>query len=243
MEIKGIEVSGEIYDIEDETARTNAESASESVTALSTTVETLNSQMNDPQGKIASLQIQADNTEEDVGDLDNLETTEKSSLVGAINEVNGNIPNLKLLDITSYFSTPTSSLGTFSNFKVLVNSLKQIAVSFTFTPNSSFSVSQSEVLQYKFSSNVGGTVANLFTYLRSQGIEFATSQPILAINLSALAFEMSCEAEILFPIAISLAPSTNHLQIQVNCRVGQVRTEGSFGGMASVNIANVFQCL
>lgn len=71
MNIKGIEVSGEIYDIEDETARTNAS------------------------GNATSI-----------GDLSELETTEKSSLVGAINEVasGGGSGGAEWEDASSYFS-------------------------------------------------------------------------------------------------------------------------------------------
>lgn len=92
MEIKGIEVSGEVYDITDETARTNAESASNVATEAKEAVETVTENVETITETANTAKETAEGNAENIGNLSDLETTEKTSLVAAVNEVNGKIP-------------------------------------------------------------------------------------------------------------------------------------------------------
>ena len=80
MNIKQIEIDGTIYDVEDSTARETAQTASQTA---SDAQETANS---------ADATATANATA--IGTLANLETTEKTTLVGAINENVANISNI-----------------------------------------------------------------------------------------------------------------------------------------------------
>lgn len=228
MDITGIEVSGEVYELNDETARTNAQTATQTAEDASETAES------------ADATATANATA--IGTLANLETTEKANLVGAINEVNAKGSGVKMLDITSFFDTPTSSYGTFANFKVTVNNLKQVAISFTFTPNSNVALSASSVLDYLGSITLGGTVASLFTALENAGIDFSDINQSLSDAHSANFFEMSCEGQLIFSVTTSVTASSNYFQIQINPRTGLVRTAGSYSGMASASLSFIFQC-
>lgn len=88
MEIKGIEVSGEIYDIEDETARTNASEASSNASEAKTATQTLASTVSTLSDTVSNHSTDIEQLGDEIGDLADLETTAKTDLVSALNEVN-----------------------------------------------------------------------------------------------------------------------------------------------------------
>lgn len=93
--IKGIEVSGTIYDTEDETARTSANSALSTATNAQTTAtnaqataETAQTTAETAQTTAETAQTTAETADEKVGNLTDLETTIKTDVVSSINEIN-----------------------------------------------------------------------------------------------------------------------------------------------------------
>lgn len=87
MEIKGIEISGTIYDIEDETARTNASEASENASEAKTSVATLAETVESISAEVGGVHTQADNIEAVVGDTETPLDTTAQTLIGAVNEL------------------------------------------------------------------------------------------------------------------------------------------------------------
>lgn len=112
MEIKGIELSGTIYDIEDETARTNASEASENASEAKTSVETLLETVSNMQDLMNNLASQGDQIEQKIGDLDSPLDTTAQTLIGAVNELNsavGGSRTQKTVSFQSGFSNTTGN--------------------------------------------------------------------------------------------------------------------------------------
>ena len=86
--VLGIEVSGTTYDIEDETARSTASSASSLATQASEDVGTLQTTVNNISDSVDRIADDLQTAEDNIGDLADLETTAKADLVSAVNEVN-----------------------------------------------------------------------------------------------------------------------------------------------------------
>lgn len=89
--VKGIEISGTIYDNEDETARTSASAAGTTASQAQTAVNTLAQSVEVLDGLLAAVKTQADSIEAKVGDLDTPLDTTAQNLINAINELNGDI--------------------------------------------------------------------------------------------------------------------------------------------------------
>lgn len=84
--VNGIEVSGTTYDLEDTTARTTASSASSVATQASSDVSTLQTTVNNISDSVDTIADDLQTVEDNIGDLADLETTDKTDLVSAINE-------------------------------------------------------------------------------------------------------------------------------------------------------------
>ena len=94
--IRGIELASEIYDLEDTSARNTATAASQTATQAGQTAAQA-SQTASAASQTASAASQtAEEADEKIGNLANLETTAKTNLVAAINEVNGTLEETTL---------------------------------------------------------------------------------------------------------------------------------------------------
>ena len=93
-DIRGIELASEIYGLEDTSARNTATAASQTATQAGQTA----TQASQTATQASQTATQADSK---IGTLANLNTTAKTNLVAAINEVNGKIP------IPTSMPTPT----------------------------------------------------------------------------------------------------------------------------------------
>lgn len=94
--VNGIEVSGTTYNIEDETARNTASSASSVATQASNDVSALQTTVNNISDSVDIIADNLQTVEDNIGDLADLETTVKTSVVNAINEVNGKLISLRV---------------------------------------------------------------------------------------------------------------------------------------------------
>ena len=98
-DIRGIELASEIYGLEDTSARNTATAASQTATQAGQTATQASqtaTQASQTATQASQTETQADST---IGTLANLETTAKTDLVSAINEVNGKVDDWE--DITS----------------------------------------------------------------------------------------------------------------------------------------------
>lgn len=85
--IKGIELASEVYDLEDETARSTATTAGQTASQASETA-TQASQTATQASDIASqAALNANLARDEIGDISALETSDTSDLVSAINEL------------------------------------------------------------------------------------------------------------------------------------------------------------
>lgn len=116
MEIKGIEVSGEIYDIEDETARTNASEASSNASEAKTATQTLASTVSTLSDTVSNHSTDIEQLGDEIGDLADLETTAKTDLVSAINEVDAKVDDTNK---TTIFDFLTLIFGNYNATTVL----------------------------------------------------------------------------------------------------------------------------
>lgn len=110
--VKGIEISGDIYDIEDETARTNASEASENASEALATTEVLQRQVGDNTTFIQNLAAAVDPVITKVGDTATSLDTTAQTLVGAVNELNsavGGSRTQKTVSFASGFSNTTGN--------------------------------------------------------------------------------------------------------------------------------------
>lgn len=92
--VKGIEISGDIYDIEDETARTNASEASENASEAKTSVATLSGTVADMQDSMNEIVVQNYQVSQKVGDTTTPLDTTAQTLIGATNELAGKVNDL-----------------------------------------------------------------------------------------------------------------------------------------------------
>ena len=86
--IKGIEVSSQTYDLEDETGR---DAISDNTTAIGTLANLDTTAKTDLVSAINEVADTASGNSDKIGTLANLDTTAKTDLVSAINEVNGKV--------------------------------------------------------------------------------------------------------------------------------------------------------
>lgn len=133
MDITGIEVSGEVYELNDETARTNAQTATQ-------TAESAN--------EIAtSADATATANATAIGTLTDLETTEKTNLVGAINEVDAK--SSELLDLSEYLTRTTQNSTSITRQGIFLKKDGSILVRQTFsTSYSNSTIGQKILAQY-----------------------------------------------------------------------------------------------
>lgn len=94
--IRGIELASEIYDLEDTSARNTATSASQTATTASQTATEANQTATQAGQTAAQASQTATQADEKIGDLADLETTAKTDLVSAINEVAAKDPSARL---------------------------------------------------------------------------------------------------------------------------------------------------
>ena len=101
--IRGIELASEIYDLEDTSARNTATTASQTATQAGQTAT---------QASQTATQASQTATEADskIGNLTDLKTTDKTSIVGAINENKENITELKAMVKTLNISNKTFTM-------------------------------------------------------------------------------------------------------------------------------------
>ena len=85
--IRGIELASEIYDLEDTSARNTATSASQTATTASQTATEASQTATQASQTATQASQTATQADEKIGDLADLETTAKTDLVSAINEV------------------------------------------------------------------------------------------------------------------------------------------------------------
>lgn len=94
-DIKGIELASEIYGLEDETARDTATEANQKATQAGQTATQAQTTANSASELATDVNNDLQYTKGEIGDISALETTDKSDLVAAINELLTpvNIPN------------------------------------------------------------------------------------------------------------------------------------------------------
>ena len=86
--IHGIEVSGSIYDIEDESARSSASEAGTNASEAKTAAQTATNNVTTLSNTVSNLVLQTNGIEDKVGDVDTPLDTTAQTLVGAVNELN-----------------------------------------------------------------------------------------------------------------------------------------------------------
>lgn len=114
-DIRGIELASEIYSLEDTSARNTATAASQTATQAGQTA-TQASQTATQASQTASAASQtAEEADEKIGNLANLETTAKTNLVAAINEVHEGVSEInkqiKNVSVTSQAISKKSETG------------------------------------------------------------------------------------------------------------------------------------
>lgn len=107
--VKGIEVSGTTYDVEDTSARTTATSAASTATQASDDVSALQTTVNNISDNVDTIADDLQTVEDNIGDLADLDTTVKTDLVSAINEVAGKVPSRPIATITTTKSSVSST--------------------------------------------------------------------------------------------------------------------------------------
>ena len=101
--IRGIELASEIYDLEDTSARNTATAASQTATQAGQTA----TQASQTASQASQTATEADSK---IGNLTDLKTTDKTSIVGAINENKENITELKAMVKTLNISNTTFTM-------------------------------------------------------------------------------------------------------------------------------------
>lgn len=107
--ITGIEVSGSTYDLEDTTARNTASSASSTATQASADVSALQTTVNNISDNVDTIADDLQTAEDNIGDLADLETTTKTNLVGAVNEIVSKVQSRPIVTITTTKSSASST--------------------------------------------------------------------------------------------------------------------------------------
>ena len=85
--IKGIELASEIYDLEDTSARNTATAASQTATQAGQTATQASQTATTANQTAEDAMAEARVARNEIGDISSLETTEKTDLVSAINEL------------------------------------------------------------------------------------------------------------------------------------------------------------
>lgn len=107
--VNGIEVSGTTYDVEDTSARNTASSASSVATQASNDVSALQTTVNNISDSVDRIGDDLQDVKDNIGDLANLDTTTKTDLVSAINEVAGAVQSRPTVTITTTKSSASST--------------------------------------------------------------------------------------------------------------------------------------
>jgi hypothetical protein len=94
--IKGIELASEVYDLEDETARSTATTAGQTASQASETATQASETATQASQTATQASQTATQADSKIGDLADLETTAKTDLVSAINEVAAKDPSARL---------------------------------------------------------------------------------------------------------------------------------------------------
>ena len=94
-DIKGIELASEIYGLEDETARETATTASQTATQASQTATQASQTATQASQTATQASQTATQADSKIGNLADLQTTDKTSIVNAINENKADITELK----------------------------------------------------------------------------------------------------------------------------------------------------
>lgn len=129
--VKGIEISGDIYDIEDETARTNASEASENASEAKTSVATLSEEVLSMKESLDEIVVQNYQVSQKVGNTATPLDTTAQTLVGAVNELaqkspqcySGFIRNANGKPKTYSFAEDDSNSIPFSEIKAVADSI------------------------------------------------------------------------------------------------------------------------
>lgn len=85
--IKGIELASEVYDLEDTSARDTATTASQTAAQAGQTATQASETATQASDTASQAALNASLAREEIGDITALETTEKTDLVSAINEL------------------------------------------------------------------------------------------------------------------------------------------------------------
>lgn len=166
--IKGIELASEVYDLEDETARSTATTAGQTATQASETAT-----------QASETATQAD---EKIGDLADLETTAKTDLVSAINEVATKDPPTGLTCGYYQSQIPADDAINFTSIKMGTLIGKNL-------PN--LAVGQGVLLQ-GFTKKTNATECLPFSiFLRKTESGFSSSEAIADTNISINLFPAS----------------------------------------------------
>lgn len=107
--VKGIEVSGTTYDIEDTSARNTATSAASTATQASDDVSALQTTVNNISDNIDTITDDLQTVDGSIGDLADLDTKVKTDIVSAINEVAGKVQSRPIATITTTKSSESST--------------------------------------------------------------------------------------------------------------------------------------
>lgn len=89
--IRGIELASEIYDLEDTSARNTATAASQTATQAGQTATQASQTATQAKNTAEDARSDVNVARNEIGDISALETSDKSDLVAAINEVNGTL--------------------------------------------------------------------------------------------------------------------------------------------------------
>ena len=107
--VTGIEVSGTAYDLEDTTARNTASSASSAATQASGDVSALQTTVNNISDSVDSISDDLQTVQDNVGDLADLETTVKTDVVSAINEIVTKVQSRPIVTVKTRTSSNSES--------------------------------------------------------------------------------------------------------------------------------------
>lgn len=170
MDITGIEVSGEVYELNDETARTNAQTATQTAESANETA--------------TSADATATANATAIGTLTDLETTEKTNLVGAINEVDAKSSDL--LDLTEYLTMTTQYSTSVTRQRIFLKKDGSILVRQTFsTSYSNSTVGQKILIQYTTTDQTSLATAvkeflgeNMFNLLPSSSLQVSNGRVV-----------------------------------------------------------------
>lgn len=119
--IRGIELASEVYSLEDTSARNTATAASQTATQAGQTATQASQTATQASETASDAALNANLARDEIGDISALETTEKTDLVSAINEVKteadsnetaiGNLNNLHTTAKTNLVSAINETLG------------------------------------------------------------------------------------------------------------------------------------